>query len=60
MPRTKERYLVCPAEIVAICREIVQAVGIRVVRKPGEPGRPPTPFEKVMNAIWFRLSTGSQ
>jgi len=57
---TKERCLRSPPEIVAICRVIVLAVGIRIERKPGEPGRPPTPFEKVMNAIWFRLCTGSQ
>ncbi len=60
MPSTKEGYLICPLAIVAICREIVKVLGISIERKPGEPGRPPTPFEKVMNAIWFRLRTGCQ
>ncbi len=52
----EEKQIVRPESIIAMWRAIVQAVGIRIERKTGEPGRPL--FEKVRNATRFRLRIG--
>jgi len=56
----KDRYQICPASIVTAVEMAAKSLGVLRERRPGQPGRPPVEFRKVMNSIWFRLRTGVQ
>ncbi len=60
MNRTTDRYMLCPAFIVQLCQLALQAAEEQQGAQRSGRGRPPTPFRKVMNSIWYRLCTGCQ